>query len=63
VDGGGRAMTLEERRLKLYEQLAYEFQNPEQPKKKPNKSTAGLCKRAKFLKNPKNLKSENEVPL
>jgi hypothetical protein len=60
---GERTMTLEERRLKQYEQLAYEFLNPEQAKKKPNKSSASLCKRAKFLKNPRKAKQPGEVPL
>jgi hypothetical protein len=63
MDGGGRTMTLEERRQKFREQLLYEFLNPKQTKKKPNKSPSGLSKKAKFLKNPRKKKPEHEIPL
>jgi hypothetical protein len=42
----------EEARQRIREQLLYEFLNPEQPKKKPNKSPVHLSKKLKFLKNP-----------
>jgi hypothetical protein len=51
---GERTMTLEERRQKFREQLAYEFLNPIQTKKTPNKLSGSLCKkespRSRFLK-------------
>jgi hypothetical protein len=42
-------MDIEERRQRFREQLLYEFLNPKQTKKKPNKSPMGLSKKAKFL--------------
>jgi hypothetical protein len=63
VDGGGRTMTLEERRQKFREQLLYEFLNPIQTKKTPNKSPSSLSKKSKFLKNPRKSKQPNEIPL
>ena len=59
----GTTMTLEERRQKFREQLLYEFLNPKQTKKKPNKSPVGLSKKDKFLKNPRKAKQPGEVPL
>jgi hypothetical protein len=50
----GRTNMNREARERFHEQLLYEFQNPEQPKKKPNKHSVSLCKResprSRFLK-------------
>ena len=53
----------EDARQRFREQLLWEFNNPEQTKKKPNKSPSGLSKKAKFLKNPRKKKPEHEIPL
>jgi hypothetical protein len=50
----GRTDMNDERRQRFREQLVYEFQNPEQITKKPNKLSVSLCKResprSRFLK-------------
>ncbi len=58
--------TREDRRDKILDQLVYELfceQLPKPDKNRKDKSTVGLCKRAKFLKNPNNLKPFGEKPL
>jgi hypothetical protein len=50
-------------RNKIRSQLFYELGLPEMPKKMVDESKGGLSKRAKFLKNPNNLKSKGEKPL
>jgi hypothetical protein len=60
---GATPMNIDDRRQKFREQLLYEFLNPKQTKKKPNKSPSSLCKKAKFLKNPRKAKQKGEIPL
>lgn len=56
-------LTKEDQRDKIRSQLLYELSSPEIPKKSEDKSTVGLSKKAKFLKNPNNLKPKGEKPL
>jgi len=56
--------TLEDKRDKIRSQLLFEFNNPKTPMNCKDKSQAGLqkqpSKRSRFLKNPNNLKPEDE---
>ena len=56
-------LTKEDKRDKIRSQLFYELGLPEIPKRIKDKSTFGLSKKAKFLKNLNNLKPKGEKPL
>jgi hypothetical protein len=56
-------LTKEDQRDKIRSQLFYELGLPETPKIVKDKSTVGLSKRDRFLKNPNNLKPKGEKPL